>query len=109
MTQSKIAPLDDALDGDWCIEMETRHAIIARRNVLAALWAGNLLGKRGEELERYAREVHRADYQVPGDADIVAKLNDDLNAAGFSDEAASVRARLAGFQKQAWRDSVVTD
>ncbi len=109
MTQSKTAPLDDASYDEWCIELETRHAIIARRNVLAALWAGNLMGKRGEELERYAREVHRADYEVPGDADIVAKLNDDLTAAGFEDEAASVRSRLAGFQKQAWRDSVVTD
>ncbi len=94
---------------DWCIEEDTRHAIVARRNVLAALWAGKLLGKRDADLETYAREVHSADFEVPGDSDVVAKLRHDLIAAGFHNEAASVRARLAGFQKQAWRESVVTD
>jgi hypothetical protein len=93
----------------WCIEEDTRHAIVARRNVLAALWAGNLLGKRGGDLERYAREVHSADFEVPGDSDVVAKLRHDLIAAGLHKEAATVRARLSGFQKQAWRENAATD
>ena len=94
---------------DWCIEEDTRHAVIARRNVLAGLWVGNLLGKRGAELESYAREVHSADYEVPGDSDVVAKLRHDLIAAGLHQEATTVRSRLAGFQKQAWRENVATD
>lgn len=94
---------------NWCIEEDTRHAIVARRNVLAALWAGRLIGKRGAELESYAREVHSADFEVPGDADVIAKLSRDLTEAGFHAEAASVRGRLAAFQKQAWRENVATD
>jgi hypothetical protein len=94
---------------EWCIEEDTRHAIVARRNVLAALWAGGLMGKRDADLEAYAREVHGADFEVPGDSDVVAKLSRDLTAAGFHKEAASVRARLAAFQKQAWRENVATD
>jgi hypothetical protein len=93
----------------WCIEEDTRHAIVARRNVLVALWAGNLLGKSGPELESYAREVHSADFEVPGDSDVVAKLRRDLTEAGLHPEAAAVRERLAGFQKQAWRENVATD
>lgn len=94
---------------DWCIEEDTRHAIVARRNVLVALWAGNLLGKRGADLESYAREVHSADFEVPGDSDVVAKLRRDLTAAGFHDDAAAIRERLAAFQRQAWRENVATD
>jgi hypothetical protein len=109
MTDSITANPCTAGHDDWCIEEDTRHAVVARRNVLAALWAGNLIGKRGAELERYAREVHSADYELPGDADVVAKLSCDLTAAGFHEEAASVRSRLASFQKQAWRESVATD
>ncbi len=109
MTQTTTARMNEHRQDDWCIDAETRHAIIARRNVLAALWAGRLIGKQGDELERYAREVHLADFEVQGDADIVAKLGRDLVAAGFPEEAKSVRLRLARFQKQAWRDSVVTD
>jgi hypothetical protein len=109
MTLSANLRSPDAVHDDWCIDDETRHAIVARRNVLAALWAGRLLGKHGEELECYAREVHRSDFEMPGDADIVAKLSRDLAAAGFNEEARAVRMHLARFQKQAWRDSVVTD
>lgn len=94
---------------EWCIEEDTRHAIVARRNVLLALWAGSLLGKSGTDLESYAREVHSADYEVPGDSDVVAKLSNDLIEAGFHTEAAAVRERLAAFQKQAWRENVATD
>lgn len=99
----------DNLDENWCIDADTRHAVVARRNVLAALWAGRLLGKRGDDLEAYAREVHKADFQIQGDSDVVAKLRDDLTAAGFNREATAVRTRLADFQKQAWRESVATD
>lgn len=99
----------DNLHDEWCIEEDTRYAVIARRNVLAALWAGNLLGKQGKDLESYAREVHSADFEVPGDSDVVAKLSRDLIAAGFDKEAASVRSRLASFQKQARRENVATD
>jgi hypothetical protein len=108
MSESLSVSSNDRHD-EWCIEEDTRHAVIARRNVLAALWAGNLLGKRGKDLESYAREVHSADYEVPGDSDVVAKLRRDLVAAGLHKEADSVRARLAGFQKQAWRENVATD
>ncbi len=99
----------DGIDEKWCIDTDTRHAVVARRNVLAALWAGRLMGKRGDELEAYAREVHTADFEVPGDSDVVAKLRDDLTAAGFNREATAVRTRLTDFQKQAWRECAATD
>jgi len=102
-------PTETNMSDNWCIEEDTRHAIVARRNVLVALWAGGLLGKSGTDLESYAREVHSADFEVPGDSDVVAKLRRDLTAAGFHTEAATVRERLAGFQKQAWRENVATD
>lgn len=109
MIKQTIVTKSAANGDDWCIEEDTRHAIVARRNVLAALWAGRLIGKRGADLEIYAREVHAADFEVPGDSDVVAKLRHDLIAAGLHQEAAAVRARLAAFQKQAWRENVATD
>lgn len=94
---------------DWCIDEETRYAVVARRNVLAALWAGSLMGKTGGDLEAYAREVHSADFEVPGDSDVVAKLSADLTAAGLHQEAAIIKERLGDFQRQAWRESGATD
>lgn len=100
---------DHASHDDWCTDQDTRHAVVARRNVLIGFWAGSLMGKQGAELESYAREVHTADFEVQGDSDIVAKLQRDLKAAGLDTEAAAVRDRLMAFQKQAWRECVATD
>ena len=42
---------------------DTRDSVIARRNVLAGLWAGRLLGLSNADLSSYATEVHRADFE----------------------------------------------
>jgi hypothetical protein len=109
MTKDTTMRTGLASHDDWCIDEDTRHAVVARRNVLAALWAGSLMGMHGRALEQYAREVHSADFEVPGDSDVVAKLSRDLVAAGLSGEAVAVRDRLADFLKQAWRECSATD
>ena len=44
----------------WCLDNDTRDSVIARRNVLAGLWAGRLLGLSNADLSSYATDVHRA-------------------------------------------------
>src|SRR3712207_483048 len=66
----------------WCIDSDTRDNVIARRNVLAGLWAGRLLGLADADLTAYAVEVHLADFEIDGDADIVRKMTEDLSGGG---------------------------
>ncbi len=111
MTQPKDKH-DHSVDGEpnlWCIDAETRDAIIARRNVLLGLWAGRLMGKSGDELTAYARELHLADFEVPGDSDIIAKLAADLARCGHPTNEVSLRHHLIRFLRQAWRESGATD
>ena len=99
-------------DGDtelWCIDAETRDVVIARRNVLLGLWAGRLMGKNGATLTAYARELHRADFEVPGDSDIVAKLTLDLASSGHPTTVATLRQQILKFHRQAWRETASTD
>lgn len=93
----------------WCIDDDTHDNVIARRNVLAALWAGGLMGLSGARLTAYATEVHLADFQLSGDADIVAKLVADLHRAGLAARPSEVRARLGAFHGQALRQTSRTD
>lgn len=51
-----------------------------RRNKLLGLWAAELLGK--DDPAAYAREVISADFEEPGDADLVRKVLGDLQDAG---------------------------
>ena len=94
---------------DWCPDEDTRHSAIARRNVLAGLWAGSLMGLHGPELTAYVFAVHAVDHQVPGDDDIVTRLATDLRGAGLHEQAAQVRPRLSAFHREALRQTSMTD
>ena len=94
---------------NWCIEADTMHNVIARRNALVALWAGRKMGLSEAEMTRYAGAVHFSDYQVAGDADIVGKVRGDLLAYGIEIGEADVRRKLAEFHREALRQSNATD
>ena len=54
-----------------------------RRNKMMGLWiAQDYLGLMGDEAENYAREVMLADFDLPGDADLLRKISTDVAAAG---------------------------
>ena len=46
---------------------EGLDGIRARRNLLAGYWAGSLIGFVGDDLGRYARDLHEVDHAVAGD------------------------------------------
>jgi hypothetical protein len=93
----------------WCMDEDTRDSAVARRNVLAALWAGRLMRLKGEALSSYAAQVHFADFAVAGDEDIVSKLVLDLDAYGISVPTQTVRDLLATCHRQALSEQAVTD
>ncbi len=70
--------------------------ITARRNKLLGLWAAGRLGlSSGEGAEAYAMTVVAADFQAPGEDDVIQKVLGDLAAKGVPVTEAEVRAELA--------------
>jgi hypothetical protein len=63
---------------------ELRFKATVRRNKLIGLWAAGKLGLSGDEAEAYAKSIVKADFQEPGDADVVRKLREDLAAKGVT-------------------------
>jgi hypothetical protein len=56
-------------------EQELAFRITARRNRLFGLWAAEQLGlSAGEAAEGYAKTVVAADFEAPGDDDVVGKV-----------------------------------
>lgn len=72
-------------------DQELQFKVNARRNKLLGLWAAGLMGKSGADAEAYAKEVVLADFDKPGDSDVMAKLVKDLAAAGKPTEEHTVR------------------
>lgn len=94
---------------DWCPDADTRDHVIARRNVLAGLWVGRLVGLSGPDLARYAARMHAADFSVAGDADIIAVIRDDLARVGLALPERAIRQKLALFHRQALMQTHCTD
>jgi hypothetical protein len=66
-------------------DQELAFRIKARRNRLFGLWAAERLGvPAGEASEDYAIAVAAADFEIPGDDDVVGKGRSDLAEKGIS-------------------------
>jgi len=72
-------------------DQELQFKVTARRNKLLGLWAAGLMGKSGADAEAYAKEVVLADFEKPGDSDVMEKLVKDLAAAGKPTEEHTIR------------------
>ena len=72
-------------------DQELQFKVNARKNKLLGLWAAGLLGKTGADAEAYAKDVVMADFEKPGDSDVIHKLMKDLAAAGKPMEEHSIR------------------
>ena len=82
---------EKAFEAKYEHDQELQFRVNARRNKLLGLWAADLLGKTGAEAEAYAKEVVMADFEKPGDSDVMHKLMTDLAAAGKPTDEHTIR------------------
>jgi hypothetical protein len=73
---------------------ELAFRIGARRNKLFGQWAAAKLSYTGEQAESYARSVVEADFERPGDSDVIEKVQSDLAAHGLDVSEAQLRTEL---------------
>ena len=72
-----------------------------RGNKLFGLWIAEQLGLSGEAAENYARDVVVADFERPGDEDILAKARTDLEAKSIEISDHILSKRLQEFRQVA--------
>jgi hypothetical protein len=83
---------------------ELQFRVGARRNKLFGLWAAAKLGiSGGEDAEAYARTVVDADFEKPGDSDVIEKVQRDLAGKGIEMSEAQLRAELTRAAEEAKR------
>ncbi len=73
---------EKAFEDKYKHDQDLQFKVEVRRNKLLGLWAAELLHRGGEAAEAYAKEVVAADFEEPGDADLVRKVLGDLENAG---------------------------
>ena len=91
----------EAFESKFAHEEALRFKAIARRNRLVGLWAAQRLGKSGADADAYASTVVIADFEEPGDEDVVSKVVSDLRAAGVPSDQVEVQHVLEEFMIRA--------
>jgi hypothetical protein len=88
-------------------DQELSFRVAARRNKLLGLWAAARLGlPDGEAALAYAQSIVAADFQAPGDEDVIDKLRGDFAAKSVIVADAEIRAELARAAAEAHKQLV---
>jgi hypothetical protein len=75
---------EQGFENKFAHDEELRFKATARRNKLVGLWAAEKLGLSGPAADAYAKEIVAADFEAPGDNDVVHKLRKDFDAKSVS-------------------------
>ena len=75
-------------------DQELKFRATARRNKMLGLWAAEQLGLSGEEAQAYAKEVIKADLEIPGDEDVFRKIRRDFDAKGVQKSDHQIRSKI---------------
>ena len=94
---------EKALENVFSHDMELQFKARARENKMLGLWAAGLLGKSGADAEHYARDIVMADFEKPGEHDVIHTLMHDLAAAGKPHEEHTIRKQGERFLVEAAR------
>ena len=74
---------EKAFEDKYKHDQDLQFKVEVRRNKLLGLWiAEEFLGRSGAEADSYAKEVVTADFEEPGDADLLRKIFGDLEKQG---------------------------
>jgi hypothetical protein len=65
-------------------DQELRFKVTARRNRLLGHWAAQEMGLPASEHDDYAKSVVMADFEKPGDSDVIEKVMADFSAKGIA-------------------------
>jgi hypothetical protein len=82
-------------------DQETEFKITARRNKLLGLWAADRMQITGADADAYAREVVVADFEEPGDDDVVRKVLGDLEAKNVGMDELRLRKEMDRLMQEA--------
>jgi hypothetical protein len=85
---------EEGFEKKFAHDEELKFKAEARRNKLLGLWAAEKLGITGPAADAYAKEVVVADFDSPGDSDVLAKVQKDFEAKQVAITPAEIRRKM---------------
>lgn len=97
---------EKAFEAKYKQDQELRFKVMSRRDKLFGLFVAEQLGLKGDEAEAYAKSVVKANFDKPGDGDMMAKVEADLAKAGKDVSAQRLEKALDEAEGKAAREIV---
>jgi hypothetical protein len=85
---------EKGFEAKYSVDQELEFKIIARRNRLLGAWAAEQMGLSGDAVGSYAKDVVAADFEKPGDSDVVEKVLKDFAEKGIDIDEAALRKKM---------------
>ena len=85
---------EEGFEKKFAHDEELKFKASARRNKILGLWAAEKLGLSGAQAEAYAKEVVLADFEEPGDDDVLRKIRRDFDAKGINQSDQQIRRTM---------------
>ncbi len=85
---------EKAFEDKYKHDQDLQFKVEVRRNKLLGLWVAELLGLSGADADAYAKEVVSADFEEPGDADVVRKVLGDTEPKNLDLNEQSLRKKM---------------
>ena len=98
---SNFSDREKAFEGKYKLDQEHAFKANARRCKLVGLWAADKMGITGEDADAYAKEVVIADFEKPGQDDVVEKVMADFAAKGLDISEHMVRVEMERCHEEA--------
>src|ERR1700681_1554502 len=92
---------EEGFEKKFAHDEELKFKAEARRNKLLGLWVAEKLGLSGDAANDYAKTVVAADFEEPGDGDVVHKVMVDLAAKGTAMSEPELRVNMDELMAQA--------
>lgn len=98
---------EKAFENKYAHDQDLQFRVMARRNKLLGIWAGEKLGKSGADLDAYAKSVLMSDFAEPGDDDVLRAVLKDLNDGGIAITRPALRHEMDALMKVAMEQIMV--
>lgn len=91
---TNLSDRERGFEAKYELDKEQAFKAQARRNKLLGLWAAEKMGIDGDAADAYAKEVVVADFDEPGDDDVLRKVLDDFNGKDVAIDRDALRLKM---------------
>lgn len=88
---------EESFEAKFAHDAELKFKAEARRNRMLGEWVAEKLGRSGDDVAAYVKEVIKSDFEEAGDNDVFEKVKKDLNDAGVDQSDHQIRRTMDEF------------